>query len=136
VIRAELQAAKKLGVVVGRPRRLTAAQIEHARKLIEAGKSPVSVAAWLSVDRSTLYRALKPKMRELTSCIHHLYKLERRLVVLGYMQPDLSLPAYMTHMRPEHVGDNPRIAFDPQMTGLRCWLQELTQQSLIQIISS
>jgi DNA invertase Pin-like site-specific DNA recombinase len=56
---AGLQAAKKRGVVVGRPRRLTAAQIKHARKLIEAGESPASVAASLSVNRSTLYRAMK-----------------------------------------------------------------------------
>jgi len=56
---AGLQAAKKRGVVVGRPRRLTAAQIKHARKLIENGERPSAVATSLGVNKSTLYRAIK-----------------------------------------------------------------------------
>jgi len=56
---AGLKAARSRGMRVGRPPALTAAQIKHARKLIAAGERPVAVAASLSVNRSTLYRALK-----------------------------------------------------------------------------
>ena len=56
---AGLEAAKKRGVRLGRPKALTTAQIKHARKLIETGERPTTVAATLGVDRSTLYRALK-----------------------------------------------------------------------------
>ena len=56
---AGLDAAKKRGMRLGRPKALTTAQIKHARKLIEAGERPTTVAATLGVDRSTLYRALK-----------------------------------------------------------------------------
>lgn len=56
---AGLKAARKRGVRVGRPPALTAAQIKHARKLIESGERPSAVAGSLGVDRSTLYRALK-----------------------------------------------------------------------------
>lgn len=58
--KAGLQAAKNRGVVGGRPRALSQAKIAHARKLIEAGESPASVAKSLGVGRSTLYRALEP----------------------------------------------------------------------------
>ena len=57
---AGLKAARSRGVRVGRPPALTAAQIKHARKLIEAGERPSAVAISLCVDRSTLYRAIKP----------------------------------------------------------------------------
>lgn len=50
---------KKRGVRLGRPPALKAAQIKHARKLIESGERPMTVAATLGVARSTLYRALK-----------------------------------------------------------------------------
>ena len=56
--RAGLDAAKKRGVIGGRPRALSKARIAHAKKLIEAGESPAAVAKSLGVGRSTLYRAL------------------------------------------------------------------------------
>ena len=55
---AGLVAAKKRGARLGRPPALTAAQVKHARKLIESGESATAVAASLGVNRSTLYRAL------------------------------------------------------------------------------
>lgn len=55
---AGLKAARGRGVRVGRPPSLSAAQIEHARKLIDAGERPSSVARSLGVSRSTLYRAI------------------------------------------------------------------------------
>ena len=56
---AGLQAAKKRGTRLGRPRALSAAQIKHARKLIEAGERPSAIATSMGVDRSTLYRAMQ-----------------------------------------------------------------------------
>ena len=56
---AGLNAARKRGAKIGRPRSLTPSQIKHAQKLIDTGERPASVARSLSVDRSTLYRALK-----------------------------------------------------------------------------
>ena len=56
--RAGMQAAKRRGKNVGRPRRLDPAQLEHARSLIAAGKGKGTVAALLDVDVSTLRRAL------------------------------------------------------------------------------
>ncbi|HBS26160.1 MAG TPA: hypothetical protein DD827_03355 [Gammaproteobacteria bacterium] len=56
---AGLNAARKRGAKFGRPRSLTPSQIKHAAKLIDAGERPAFVARSLSVDRSTLYRALK-----------------------------------------------------------------------------
>jgi DNA invertase Pin-like site-specific DNA recombinase len=56
---AGLAAAKKRGTRLGRLPALKAAQIKHARKLIESGEPPTAVAGSLGVDRSTLYRALK-----------------------------------------------------------------------------
>jgi len=58
---AGLAAARKRGVRVGRPRALTLAQVRHARKLIDTGEPPVSVARTMGVNRSTLYRAFKLK---------------------------------------------------------------------------
>lgn len=55
--RAGLAAAKRRGAKLGRRRRLTPDRIAHARKLIEGGESPASVARSLEVSRSTLYRA-------------------------------------------------------------------------------
>jgi DNA invertase Pin-like site-specific DNA recombinase len=45
-------------VKFGRKRKLTAQQINHARKLIDDGQRREDVAALLNVDRTTLYRAL------------------------------------------------------------------------------
>ncbi|MCP4081406.1 MAG: recombinase family protein [Planctomycetaceae bacterium] len=56
---AGLQAARKRGVRVGRPRSLSPAQVKHARKLIDSGERPAAVAGTLGVNRSTLYRAMK-----------------------------------------------------------------------------
>ena len=56
---AGLASARKRGVRIGRPPALTSAQVKHARKLIESGDRPSSVAASLGVNRATLYRALK-----------------------------------------------------------------------------
>ena len=56
--RAGLAAARQRGVKLGRRRALTPRQVEHARQLIEAGESVTPIARSLSVDRTTLYRAL------------------------------------------------------------------------------
>ena len=56
--RAGLAAAKQRGVKLGRKRALTAAQVAHARQLIDAGEPPPMVAKSLGVSRSTLWRAL------------------------------------------------------------------------------
>lgn len=55
---AGLQAARRRGVRVGRPRSLTSAQIKHARKLVDAGEPAASVAQTLGINKSTLYRAI------------------------------------------------------------------------------
>ena len=53
------QAAKARGVKFGPRPALTAAQLDHARQLIDGDGRPVKeVAALLGVHRSTLYRAL------------------------------------------------------------------------------
>jgi DNA invertase Pin-like site-specific DNA recombinase len=57
--RAGLKAARDRGVKVGRKLKLTASQLTHARRLIEQGERPVTVARSFSVGRSTLYRALQ-----------------------------------------------------------------------------
>jgi DNA invertase Pin-like site-specific DNA recombinase len=56
---AGLEAARKRGVRIGRPKALTTAQIKHAKKLISSGERPAAVARSLGVNRSTLYRAIK-----------------------------------------------------------------------------
>jgi DNA invertase Pin-like site-specific DNA recombinase len=56
--RAGMKAAKSRGIEVGRRRALTTDQINHARELIEHGKSPSAIARSMKVGRSTLYRAL------------------------------------------------------------------------------
>ncbi len=55
---AGLDAARKRGVKLGRKPKLTAAQIKHAKKLIESGERVSSVAQSLGVSRATLYRSL------------------------------------------------------------------------------
>ena len=56
--RAGMQAARAGGVKPGRKPKLSAEQIEHARKLIDKGESRQYVADLLNVGRVTLYRAL------------------------------------------------------------------------------
>jgi len=56
---AGLNAARKRGAKIGRPRSLTPSQIKHAQKLVGAGERPAAVARTLGINRSTLYRALK-----------------------------------------------------------------------------
>ena len=57
--RAGVKAAKRRGVKFGRKPKLSPAQIEHARKLIDEGRRREDIAALLNVDRVTLYRALQ-----------------------------------------------------------------------------
>jgi DNA invertase Pin-like site-specific DNA recombinase len=56
---AGIQAAEKRGVRLGRRPSLAAAQVDHARALIERGESPRAVARTMHVGKSTLYRALR-----------------------------------------------------------------------------
>jgi DNA invertase Pin-like site-specific DNA recombinase len=51
-----LKAAKARGVQLGRKPSMTAAQAKHARKLIDGGENPRTVARTLGVDRATMYR--------------------------------------------------------------------------------
>lgn len=57
--KAGMRAARERGAPVGRKRAVTAAQVEHARKLVAGGESPAAVARSLKVGRATLYRALR-----------------------------------------------------------------------------
>lgn len=59
--RAGMAAARARGSMVGRRRALTAAQLDHARLLIDGGESPSAVARSLGCGRSTLYRSLGAK---------------------------------------------------------------------------
>ena len=62
--RAGVKDAKRRGREFGRKRKLTARQIGHARKLIEAGERRAEVAALLNVDRTTLgHESLEPRVR-------------------------------------------------------------------------
>jgi DNA invertase Pin-like site-specific DNA recombinase len=56
--RAGVKAAQRRGVKFGRKPKLTAPQIAHARKLIDKSEPVPDVARLLSVDRTTIYRAL------------------------------------------------------------------------------
>jgi DNA invertase Pin-like site-specific DNA recombinase len=56
---AGMRAAKRRGRHVGRPRKLTAHKLDHARELIADGKETRAGAAVLGVDAVTLRRALK-----------------------------------------------------------------------------
>lgn len=53
-----IRAAKARGVYRGRVRKLTAEQLATVRELISTGVPKAEVARRLSIDRSTLYRAL------------------------------------------------------------------------------
>jgi len=57
--KAGQQAARKRGVKFGAKPKLSTAQVEHARQLIDGKKSPGEVAALLNVSRTTLWRALQ-----------------------------------------------------------------------------
>ena len=57
-ITAGVKAAKARGVRVGRRKALTAAQVAHARLLLESGERPGAVARSLGVSPAPLYRAL------------------------------------------------------------------------------
>jgi DNA invertase Pin-like site-specific DNA recombinase len=57
--RAGVAAAKRRGVKFGRKPKLTAAQIDHVRTLIEKGENRQYVADLLNVSRVTLYRAIR-----------------------------------------------------------------------------
>jgi len=56
---AGVKAAQSRGVKFGRKLKLTAPQIAHARKLIDAGEPVPDVARLLRVDRATIYRTLQ-----------------------------------------------------------------------------
>lgn len=57
--KAGMAAARRRGKHVGRPRKLTAQQVEHARALLKSGKKTrASIAALFGVDVATLRRAL------------------------------------------------------------------------------
>ena len=60
---AGLQAAKRRGRKLGRPAKLTDAQITHARALLSGGENGRTVARSFGVARSTLYEALKAPER-------------------------------------------------------------------------
>ncbi len=58
--RAALTAAKRRGVKLGRKRKLTSNDVDHARRMIESGEETVAgMARILKVGRNTLGRALK-----------------------------------------------------------------------------
>jgi len=67
--RAGVKEARRPGVKFGRRPKLSAKQIDHARKLIDSGQRREDVAALLNVDRTTLYRALAPCRVNLSCCI-------------------------------------------------------------------
>ncbi len=58
--RQGVEAARRRGKHIGRPRALTSGQVAHAKAEIEAGRQDVAgMAALLNVNRTTLWRALK-----------------------------------------------------------------------------
>jgi DNA invertase Pin-like site-specific DNA recombinase len=59
-VSAGIAAAKKRGKHIGRPRKLSAEQIAHARDAIDGGlQTRAGMAAVLGVDHSTLWRAMR-----------------------------------------------------------------------------
>ena len=57
--KAGMAAAKRRGVHIGRPRKLSEAQIKHARKLIQSGDQTITtMAKMFGVAAATLSRAL------------------------------------------------------------------------------
>ncbi len=59
--KAGMAAAKRRGVAVGRPRKLTPYQLEQAAGMIADGQGRADVAALLGVNVATLRRALKTR---------------------------------------------------------------------------
>ena len=57
--KAGIEAAKQRGQHLGRPKKLNATQLKHARKLIDDGTSRNEVARILDINPSTLYRNLQ-----------------------------------------------------------------------------
>jgi DNA invertase Pin-like site-specific DNA recombinase len=57
--RAGMSAAKRAGIRLGRPLKLTAAQVEKAQARIDAGETVAGAAASLEVNQTTLARALR-----------------------------------------------------------------------------
>lgn len=58
--KAGMEAARRRGVHIGRPRKLTEAQIEHARKLMENGDQTITaMAKMFGVAAATLSRAIR-----------------------------------------------------------------------------
>jgi DNA invertase Pin-like site-specific DNA recombinase len=57
--KAGIEAARKRGQHLGRPRKLNSTQLKHAKELIADGKSRNEVARILDVNPSTLYRNLQ-----------------------------------------------------------------------------
>ena len=56
--RAGMASAKQHGIKLGRPPKLSADKIDHARKLIDSGESPRHVAKTIGVSTATLYRCI------------------------------------------------------------------------------
>lgn len=62
--RASIEAAKRRGKHLGRPRKLTPEQIRYAQKQIEKAEDTyTSVAVIFNVDPTTVWRALKRDAR-------------------------------------------------------------------------
>ena len=58
--KAGMASARRRGKHIGRPRKLTAQQVTHARKVIESGdETRAAVAALFGVDVATLRRAMR-----------------------------------------------------------------------------
>ena len=57
--KAGIEAARQRGQHLGRPKKLNATQLTHARKLIDDGTSRNEVARILDINPSTLYRNLQ-----------------------------------------------------------------------------
>lgn len=57
--KAGMQAARKRGQHLGRPRKLDGTHLDHAKELIDQGKCRSEAARLLKVDPSTLYRVFK-----------------------------------------------------------------------------
>lgn len=60
--RAGLEAAKARGRTGGRPRALTAEQVQLARQLVDEGKSVAEVSKLFEVAYSTLHDALRRRV--------------------------------------------------------------------------
>jgi DNA invertase Pin-like site-specific DNA recombinase len=59
--KAGMEVARKRGQRLDRPRKLNGAQLDHARELLDQGRSRNEVARLLKVDPATLYRGLRQR---------------------------------------------------------------------------